>query len=197
MLLDARTLDDGATLDTDVCIVGAGPAGLVLGAELSRERTDVVMLESGGDGAEPNMLALNDGDHEGDEYAGLRVTRHRQVGGTTHLWNTLAGREPAAKYAPLDAADFEDRSGRALSGWPFGLDELRDDYAQAQRICGLGPFTYDAAAWRSAEHEPWSELAPSVVSRVYQLGTRRALLDPLRSAIHRATNVRLYAHATA
>ena len=195
MLLDPRRVTDATTLDTDVCIVGAGPAGLVLATELA-SRCDVIILESGGDRAEPEAQALNDGDLIGDEYAGLRATRHRQVGGTSHLWNTPVGGAPGAKYAPLDAFDFERPGAGAAGHWPFGLTELREYYARAQRICALGPFAYDAGPWVQPGHEPWPQTGV-LVSRVYQLGTRHALLDPLRTAVDRATNVRLCTHATA
>ena len=194
MLLDARRLTDATTLDTDVCIVGAGPAGLVLATELA-SCCDVIILESGGNRAEPAAQALNDGDLIGDEYAGLSATRHRQVGGTSHLWNTPVEGAPGAKYAPLDALDFERPGGRAAGDWPFGLTELREYYARAQRVCGLGPFAYDAAPWVQPGREPWPQTRV-LVPRVYQLGTRQALLDPLRTAIDRATTVRLCTHAT-
>ena len=48
MELDAKRFHEGTTLDTDICIVGAGPAGLVLAAELVDKRCDVIVIESGG-----------------------------------------------------------------------------------------------------------------------------------------------------
>ena len=102
-----------------------------------------------------------------------------------------------AKYAPLDAADFEVRPGVEHSGWPFGLDDLYADYDRAQQICALGPSTYDAWAWTSASHKPWSALGPDLISRVYQLGSRYEFLARLRASIDRATNVDLCTHATA
>ena len=197
MELDARGFSDGKTLDTDVCIVGGGPAGLVLASELVGKNCDVLVLESGGQRAESDILALNDGDASGDVYAGLGPTRHRQVGGTAQLWNSAVAGAASAKYAPLDDADFAIRPGREHSGWPFTLDELRDDYERAQRICGLGPFAYEASDWNDTSHEPWSAVGPALTSRVYQAGTRDALLAPLQQAIARATNVRLCTHATA
>ena len=197
MELDAKRFIEGTTLDTDICIVGGGPAGLVLASELVDRQCDVVLLESGGSRAEPEILALNVGDVTGDVYAGLGGTRHRQVGGTTHLWNSAARGAIGAKYVPLDAADFRARPTLDYSGWPFELSELRADYERAQRICGLGPFAYDAEAWATPEAKPWSGLGADLVSRVYQFGARDALVAPLRASIARATNVRLCSHATA
>ena len=74
---------------------------------------------------EAEILALNVGDMSGDVYAGLSATRHRGVGGTAQLWNSATAGVVGAKYAPLDAEDFEARPGREHSGWPFGLGDLR------------------------------------------------------------------------
>ena len=37
-----------ATLQTRVCIIGAGPAGIACALELARRKIDVVLVESGG-----------------------------------------------------------------------------------------------------------------------------------------------------
>jgi choline dehydrogenase-like flavoprotein len=197
MELDAKHFTEGATLDTDICIVGAGPAGLVLASELVDRQCDVILLESGGSQSEREILALNVGDATGDVYAGLGATRHRQLGGTAHLWNSALQGATGAKYAPLDASDFTPRPGHEYSGWPFGIDELRADYVRAQQLCALGPFDYDADLWSRPGAEPWKGMGGDLVSRVYQLGTREAFLAPLLARLARATNVRVCSHATA
>jgi choline dehydrogenase-like flavoprotein len=197
MELDAKHFTGNATLDTDICIVGGGPAGMVLASELAKRQCDVILLESGGSRAEPETLALNVGDATGDVYAGLGATRHRQIGGTTQLWKSALQGEVGAKYVPLDASDFLRKPGVELGGWPFELGELRADYERAQRICGLGPFAYDAESWARPGTEPWSGIGDELVSRIYQLGSRDALIAPLRTVLARATNVRVCSHATA
>ncbi len=197
MELDAKHFTGNTMLDTDICIVGAGPAGMVLVSELASLHCDVILLESGGSCAEPEILALNVGDTTGDVYAGLGATRHRQLGGTPQLWHTALQGEVGAKYVPLDASDFLRNPGVELGGWPFELGELRADYERAQRICGLGPFAYDAESWARPGTEPWSGIGNELVSRVYQLGTRDALIARLRTVLAGATNVRVCSHATA
>ena len=46
--IDARELEPGRRLDADLCIVGAGAAGLALADALAGSGREVVLLESGG-----------------------------------------------------------------------------------------------------------------------------------------------------
>ena len=47
MVIDIRKLPDLSILDYDLCIIGAGPAGLTLATELSRLPIRICLLESG------------------------------------------------------------------------------------------------------------------------------------------------------
>ncbi|HVT39643.1 MAG TPA: GMC family oxidoreductase [Gemmatimonadaceae bacterium] len=186
--LDALTLPDGVQFDADVCIVGAGPAGLALACELARLDATVIILESGGLTPDRDAQELNEGDTLGDAYAGLRATRNRRVGGSTTLWNTPFGNGVGAKYMPLDAWDFEE--------WPFDLSHVLPFYHRAQVVCGLGTFAYDADAWGD-ESRPLLNLPRDLLAtRVYQLGCESAFsqgsMEPLRGR-----NIRLCRHATA
>src|SRR4051794_41981692 len=48
MLVDARAAGEAGALEADVCVVGAGPAGITLALELARLGCRVCLLESGG-----------------------------------------------------------------------------------------------------------------------------------------------------
>ena len=196
MELNARELAESTVLDTDVCIIGAGPAGLTIAGELAGGALDVILLESGGDGVEQSILALNDGDVVGDDYAGLLATRHRQLGGTSGLWNTLAEGAIGAKYVPLDPVDLEERPAVAYSGWPIEYAELRGYYDRAQRLCGVGPLEYDATHWTRSDRPLLPLDGRHLVTRVYQLGARTELIARSIARVTAAPNVRICTHAT-
>ena len=47
MILDANSVGNGTRLKADVCIVGAGAAGISLALSLTGKGLDIVLLESG------------------------------------------------------------------------------------------------------------------------------------------------------
>lgn len=81
----------------DVCIVGGGPAGLTAALTLGAAGRRVVLLESGGFSSSAAAQQLNDGDYQGEAYAGLARTRHRQLGGSANVWNVRVHGKPGAK----------------------------------------------------------------------------------------------------
>jgi len=123
--VDARHVAAGTLLNADICIAGAGPAGLALALALSRGGKRVVLLESGGFDAVPDIDEL-----DGFESAGapLRTERlrDRRFGGTR--WYGRAVR--------MDPIDFEDRPWVA-DGWPLRLADIEPYYARAARFLGF------------------------------------------------------------
>ena len=58
MLIDARRDPPGSTLRCDVCIVGAGPAGITLARELDDGQREICLLECGGNPLEAATQSL-------------------------------------------------------------------------------------------------------------------------------------------
>lgn len=107
----------------DVCIVGAGAAGIVLATELVRQNRRVLLLESGGAVVEPEAQALNVFEHAGQLRREAHIGRFRALGGTTTAWG--------GQVLELDAEDFDRRSWIPGSGWPFPKSELQPYYDRA------------------------------------------------------------------
>ena len=139
MILDAQHGLRHEPSRYDLCIVGAGAAGITLALELEATGWRVCLLEAGGPAYEAETQRLFEGEVVGQPYPLLRDTRVGALGGSTSVW--------AGWCRPLDALDFEPRDWCDAGGWPFGLDELRPYYARAHEICGLAAFEYDPERW--------------------------------------------------
>ena len=145
MIIDARQIEPGAVLRSDVCVIGAGAAGITVTRRLRGSGASIMLLESGGLERDEPTQSLYEGAVTGEpmRFFGTSPTpdfmRLRWFGGTTNHWGGWC--------RPLDVADFERRAHMPGSGWPFGLDHLDRWYADAQEVCELGPYRYDAAWW--------------------------------------------------
>lgn len=141
MLLDLRELPATASLDADVCIAGAGAAGLTLARALLAHGRRVVLLESGGLDFEATTQALYAGANLGFDYYGLEDARLRFFGGTTNIWG--------GRCALLDPIDFQRRDWVPHSGWPIGLGDLEPWYRIAHAELALDDFDYGPGPWQA------------------------------------------------
>ncbi len=142
MLSDAAEWERTTDLEADVCIVGAGAAGITLAPLLADAGLAVVLVEGGHFGFEEQIQALYRGENVGHPYFPLDACRLRMFGGTTNHW--------VGYCRPLDPIDFEERSWIPHSGWPFGPAELEPYYREASRLCELRPEAWDAGFWQEA-----------------------------------------------
>jgi choline dehydrogenase-like flavoprotein len=128
-IVDLREAPPGGPIEADICIVGAGAAGLTLAAELGRSGRDVVLLESGGFAPEEDTQALNDLDVTGYPVRENFMSRARYYGGSCNLW---AGR--SMRLTPEDMAPESDPERQ---GWPIPHAELARWFPAAARVLRL------------------------------------------------------------
>lgn len=142
---DARELENGAIVETDVCIIGSGPAGVAVASQLANiEHLRVLVVESGNLSPEEPGRQLNKGEITGLSYGPLEITRERAIGGSANLWDIDIGkRSLAALLRPLDVLDFETHEWQSHSGWPISLSDLNPYYRLAYEMCGLGAKSAD------------------------------------------------------
>src|SRR5262245_61198116 len=144
MILDLNALDQRQVLHSDVCVIGAGAAGISLALELASKNIGVCVLESGGVDVEAETQGLKRGEVSGqpksNRWAGLHLdyedpnqylltSRLRTLGGSTQHWGGYC--------LPMGDHDFLARSWIPLSGWPFKKDELSPFYPRAAELCGV------------------------------------------------------------
>jgi choline dehydrogenase-like flavoprotein len=152
MYLDANQIPNGAVLGGfDICIVGAGAAGIAMAARLAATDKKVLVITSG---SSTGRYAPSPSDQI--LYAGqvgsfmqkvdpsfLTRSRQRMYGGTTNHFGYWA--------RPLERVDLLPRPGYRDAAWPIDIKELDAYYPAANDTGQFGPFNYDDVAfWADA-----------------------------------------------
>lgn len=198
MLIDARTLSDDQVIETEVCIVGAGPAGVTMAREWIGRDVQVCLLESGGLELDPATEKLSQGTIiSRDRYPKdeMEAGRRRQFGGASNRWHIDLGSITGVRHTPLDEIDFVQRDWLPYSGWAFEFADLEPYYHRAHQVCQLGPFAYDAESWADAESPPLPLKGDRLVTTVFQFGPRDIFGHQYRDEIAQANNITVYTYA--
>lgn len=146
MLIDFRDASAQRAYQADVCVIGAGAAGITVARNLAARGIHVCLLEAGGADFDAGTQALYDGSNLGMEYYPLEESRLRFLGGTTNIWG--------GRSVPLDEIDFQERSWVPHSGWPISRPELESYYRQAHDDLELGAYAYDEGLWEQTRSRP-------------------------------------------
>ena len=164
MFVDLRVLDDEPVFDADICILGAGPAGIAIANEFNGTTMRVFLVESGGLKADARNQDLADGEMISHPDHNLRTSRDRQFGGSTNSW--------AGACAPMSRCVFEPRPWINLEGWPFSRRDLEACYERAQKMLGLGAYCYEPDHW-AGDDLRFLDLDPEKLeNRIWQLSPR-------------------------
>lgn len=172
----------------DVCIIGAGPAGLTACSELVDRGLRICVIESGAMARSPFAEGLKIVE---SERVNIGIdAQERVIGGTSLTWSGLC--------APLDPIDFEGRPGAHHGGWPFGREALDPYYDEAAKRYGFPSrhaFTepQPVLADANSPHICWNDCVEKLFlkpSPTYRFGTE------LQAKLAAAPNVMIYTHAT-
>jgi choline dehydrogenase-like flavoprotein len=133
---DLHRLRPITDLVTDLCIIGAGPAGLAIARAFAGTSVQVLLVESGRTTEDRRIDALGEieSDNATRELDPTRV-RNRIFGGSTHTWK--------GRCTAFSDIDFAKRDWVPHSGWPFGASEVGPFLHRAAEFMALGPHTYD------------------------------------------------------
>lgn len=127
MFVDANSIPKNSQVKCDICVIGAGAAGIVLALGFKNSPLNVCVVEGGGLGYDKEVHKLYD-----FEAIGLPISLHsraRQFGGTTTVWMGL--------WKQMDRIDFEIRSWVPRSGWPFVLKDMILYYKRAAELLSV------------------------------------------------------------
>lgn len=179
--------------ECDLCILGAGPAGIVTALEAARARPDwrIVVLEGGG--LAPGTPEDNDpyqGTTSETAYP-LAASRLRYLGGTSNHWGGWC--------RPLDEEDFQARPHMPLSGWPIGRGELDAYYRRAATWCEIASDRYDAGMLPPTGDGGILDLGSSKVleNRLFRFSPPTRFGTRYRDDLHASANVEVWLNASA
>jgi glucose dehydrogenase len=130
----------GAAEPYDVCIVGSGPAGTVLGTRLVEAGVRTIILESGGSIFDwlfnRRLKELAAYEFTGDTSYPLTRTSARAIGGNSNFWTGRSDRFHPSDFEPPPYTPPD-------NPWPIRYRDLAPYYDQAERTLRVrgGPFS--------------------------------------------------------
>lgn len=206
MFMSCDKLGQRSELDTDICIVGAGPAGIALAREFIGTRHNVLLLESGSLEFDTATQDLSRGTIVNNvPFSPLHATRARLFGGTSALWLGSCGQ--------LDEIDFQQRDWMPRSGWPIKKSDLTTYYQRANDFVGLGQVETDPEFWADDQrtviqfadnnfvtamrHRQPTRFGPAYEDPVEQSENIRVLLNANLTQINRSPDGRAVESVTA
>ena len=137
MITDLTDGCGGQTRTADICVIGAGTAGLALVHELLNSTYSIVVLESGGMEVEEQTQQLYDCKIAGLPHRGYLQGRFRTFGGTSTRWG--------GQLLPLTALDIEKREWIGANAWPVTYADLLTYYRRVEHLFGVDGHPYDSA----------------------------------------------------
>lgn len=188
MHVDLQTPPEQTQWQSDVCIVGAGVAGLLLADRLGRGGITVHVLEAGGLQQEEESQALYEAEMAADRHSGTLEGRFRTFGGSSTRWG--------GQLLPYTADVFQPPPGSDAPAWPIGPGDLEPYYGELLDRMHVGrlPFTdallpalgHSAAALPGGTRLRYSKWAPF---------SQRNLAHTVGKECLRAATVTIFTHA--
>lgn len=123
--LNEIMVDPFADTQYDICIIGAGFAGITLALNLDKQYK-ILLLEGGDYDFTVDSQEIYEGKIIGHDYWRLEDTRIRCFGGSSNVWGRWT--------VPLEARDFETKSYAKLSAWPIGKKDLDPYFEKTNEI---------------------------------------------------------------
>lgn len=195
VIIDARSMASNAEIAADLCIVGAGPAGISIALALADSHIRVALLERGGApghprGGDGGAVATSSGDFA------VPPRFFARFGGAANEWIVrLPWQQRGVRLLPLSPGDFEHRSWVPHSGWPIGWSDVERYYRLAHQRWGLGPFDYDPARWDAPSPLPFGLESHGFTASMEQFGRPSYFKRWARERLRRSANVAVYEHA--
>lgn len=187
MLIDG--FGESGADSTDVCIIGAGPAGISMALRLARDpNVSIRVLESGGLTFEKESQELARAQMSGTPTTPVHESSIRALGGSTWSWGGAC--------APIEDNAYLARPWVEGSGWPIGPEAVRPYLEDALAMVGITPEARAATDAEASTAMAGSGLEPSPLVAVPVYFSRPVRFGmTYRQALDDARNIHVNLHA--
>lgn len=187
MIIDCQHGDALSEIEADLCVIGAGPAGIAIARAYIGTSLRIYLIESGGTGGEESSQQLNNGESIGDPALDPGTSRMRVFGGSCNLWG--------GGCIALNPLDLERRDWVEHSGWPLSHAELAPHYARAHAFCQIESRVARDGSFTAPKHAPLDFDESRVVNQTFVRSPVR-FGAAYRDELAHAPNVTVLLHAT-
>jgi choline dehydrogenase-like flavoprotein len=189
MHIDARLMDNQSIIEGDICIIGAGAAGISMALEWNDSPYKVILLEGGGFEYDDKVQELYNGKLTGNPYFPLKASRLHYFGGSTGHWGGMC--------STFDSIDFIKRDWVKNSGWPIKLEDITPYYSRVHPILDLGPYEWGVKYWQD-QNPTFKELPLDetvIWNKMWQFSPPTRFGTKYKDAIVGSKNIQLYTYA--
>jgi len=189
LLYDANKGQQFADTKFDLCIVGAGPAGITLAIEMASAGTRICLLDAGDEHYSIESQELYKPQYKAEFYEDTTFNRLRMLGGSSNHWENNT-----SEFMPND---FLKKDWIPNSGWPISYEDVGPFYIRAAIYCQTDTDEYDSQKW----HERLNRTDPLINVEGMITGIGKASLPPTRfydvhkSKLHSLRNITVVKNA--
>lgn len=122
-------------IESDICIIGGGIAGLTIAESFKNSGLKVCLFEAGSRKFDINNKYLFDAKNIGRPHKGLKKGRFRVLGGTSSRWGGQA--------LPFKKEIFLDRNHINIKKWPISSKDLLPYVKKAEAILKINDNSYE------------------------------------------------------
>jgi len=196
-MIDGRSLSENKKIQTDLCIVGAGVAGIALAREFIGSSVQIILVESGDSYPRPETQKLAKGEVTGQPYFDLDHSCRRAIGGSSWGWCIeLPDGRTGVRLRALDAIDFKERPEIPYSGWPITLADLKPYYREACEAFEFDPHKTDEDYWSSTNAPLLPTQDHKIGSTVFRFGNAHLFTHEYPQDLRQASNITILTNAT-